>query len=326
MSSVLALCGGLLAVLASARLFTNGLEWFGRRSGMAHAALGSVFAALGTALPEASIAVLAAVGLGRASTGDAVSIGAILGAPLLLATLGFALLGAGALRRDGRALQVDGFGLQRDLVFFLLTFGTATACGLVGAGRLLRAVVGLVLVAAYVLFVVRVLARAGDEDAAAADPAPLLFARSPGSSWRAIAIQLAAAVAVMLSGAELFVHTLSGLAVRLGVSGFVLSALVAPLATELPETVNSVVWTSQGKDTLAVANVTGAMVLQGAVIPAIGMWFTPWRFSTTEGVAALLALAAAAGILVAFRATRRLQPWVLVAAGGLYALFAFWVF
>ena len=321
--SVLALCGGLLAVLVSARLFTNGLEWFGRRSGMAHAALGSVFAALGTALPEASIAVLAAVGLGRASTGDAVSIGAILGAPLLLATLGFALLGVGSLRRGGRALQIDGPALQRDLVFFLLTFGTGTACGFLGSGRLLRAVAGLVLVSTYVLFVVRVLARAGTEDAAAADPAPLLFARGMTASWRTIGVQLAAAVAVMLSGAELFVHTLSGLALRLGVSGFVLSALVAPLATELPETVNSVVWTSQGKDTLAVANVTGAMVLQGAVIPAVGMWFTPWHFSPSESLAALLALAAAAGVLLAFRLTGRLQPWVLVAAGGLYAAFVF---
>lgn len=320
--SVLALCGGLLAVLASARLFTNGLEWFGRRSGMAHAALGTVFAALGTALPEASIAVLAAVGLGRASTGDAVSIGAILGAPLLLSTLGFALLGVGSLRRGGRTLAVDGAALQRDLALFLLTFGAATACGLLGAGRFLRAAVGLALVGGYLLFVVRVLARSGVEDAAAADPGPLLFARRSTASWRAIGVQLAAAMVVMLGGAELFVHTLSGLAVQLGMSGFVLSALVAPLATELPETVNSLVWTSQGKDTLAAANVTGAMVLQGAVIPAVGMWFTPWKFSGSEDLAALVALAAAAGVLIVFRCTGRLQPWVLVAAGGLYVAFA----
>ncbi len=41
--------------------------------------------------------------------------------------------------------------------------------------------------------------------------------------------------------------------------------LVAPIATELPEKFNAVIWIRQGKDTLAMGNITGAMVFQASI-------------------------------------------------------------
>ena len=57
---------GILAVafvviLAGAELFTNGIEWFGRKLGLAEGAVGSVLAAVGTALPETMIPIVAIV-------------------------------------------------------------------------------------------------------------------------------------------------------------------------------------------------------------------------------------------------------------------------
>lgn len=332
--AIVQLLAGLLAVLISAWLFTNALEWFGLRARVSPAALGSVFAAVGTALPEATIAVLAAVGpaAAPAGVGDAVSIGAVLGAPLLLATLGFTVLGVGGLRAGRSALRVPRAGLRRDLIFFLCTFGAACLLGAGAAPAAVRLPLGATLVVAYAVFIRRTLAQAPQTDGAAgAAPGRLLFGALGGRgrdrgrpSWWAIAAQLGVALAVMFAGAELFVHTLTGVAAALGLSGFVLAALVAPLATELPETVNSLVWLGQGKDALAAGNVTGAMVLQGAVIPAVGMWFTPWAFDQPEAVAAGVALLGALVVLVGFVRRGRLSPWLLVSTGILYVGFLAW--
>lgn len=331
LGAVARLAAGLLAVLFSARLFTNGLEWFGRRAGVAHAALGSVFAALGTALPEGSIAVLAALAPGRAGAGvgDAVSLGAVLGAPLLLSTLGFALLGLGVLRA-GRGLAVPPRGWRGDLVFFLSLFGPAALLGVAGAPPAWRWPLGAALLLAYAVFVLRALAREGAAPPAvgeAQQPLLLQFRRRAGTppAWPAIALQILLAMAVMFVGAELFVHTLTALSARLGLSGFVLAALIAPLATELPETANSLVWLAQGKDALAAGNVSGALVLQGAVIPALGMWFTPWAFGPAEGVAALVALLCALFVWLLARPGSRLPAWVLLLPGLAYLGFVAWV-
>jgi len=55
-----------------------------------------------------------------------------------------------------------------------------------------------------------------------------------------------------------------------------LSLLIIPIATELPEKVNSILWIRKQKDTLAFGNITGAMVFQGTLLPAIGISLTPW--------------------------------------------------
>jgi cation:H+ antiporter len=36
-------------------------------------------------------------------------------------------------------------------------------------------------------------------------------------------------------------------------------------------------WIRKGKDTLAFGNITGAMVFQGTLLPAIGIMLTPWE-------------------------------------------------
>ncbi|MBC7106121.1 MAG: sodium:calcium antiporter, partial [Firmicutes bacterium] len=90
------LAASLGLILAGAKLFTNGVEWLGRKLGWGDNAVGSILAALGTALPESMIPVVAILfGSGEAS--DAVGVGAILGAPFMLSTAGFFLVGLASL-------------------------------------------------------------------------------------------------------------------------------------------------------------------------------------------------------------------------------------
>jgi hypothetical protein len=67
MSSVLLLPSSFAILLAGALLFTNAIEWFGAKVGLGQGAVGSVLAAVATALPESLIPVVAIVG---AEAGD----------------------------------------------------------------------------------------------------------------------------------------------------------------------------------------------------------------------------------------------------------------
>ncbi|MEK9940736.1 MAG: sodium:calcium antiporter, partial [Methylotenera sp.] len=92
-----------------------------------------------------------------------------------------------------------------------------------------------------------------------------------------IVLQLLLGLALLVAGAKGFIHGVEEASAILGISALLLSLLIIPIATELPEKVNSVLWIRKGKDTLAFGNITGAMVFQGTLLPAIGIMLTPWE-------------------------------------------------
>src|SRR4030066_1589361 len=91
-----------------------------------------------------------------------------------------------------------------------------------------------------------------------------------------ILVQLALGLALLVTGAKGFIHGVEAAAPIIGISALLLSLLIIPIATELPEKVNSILWIRKRKDTLAFGNITGAMVFQGTLLPAIGISLTPW--------------------------------------------------
>src|SRR5437879_12242837 len=73
-------------ILGGAAVFTNGVEWLGRRLGISDGAIGSILAGIATALPETLIPVIA-IFAGTGETESQIGLGAILGAPMMLSTL-----------------------------------------------------------------------------------------------------------------------------------------------------------------------------------------------------------------------------------------------
>jgi cation:H+ antiporter len=313
-----------MVILAGALLFTNAVEWIGHRLELGEGAVGSLLAAVGTAMPETLIAIVALVG---ATKSEDVAVGAIVGAPFLLATLAMGLVGLTAYlyrdRRRGIELDASVPTLDRDLMFFLVFFGLALALGL-GAPEEVRIPAGLLFFAAYPIYVWRTLVRGG-----AIQPEetlnPLIMDRGPSRgtdpSIAIAVVQFLVGLGAMVGGAHLFVEELLKVAEDLGVEAIVLSLILAPLATELPEKVNSFFWVREGKDSLALGNITGAMVFQSVIPVGIGLIFTDWDLTGNAALSVGLGLAGGVIAYWALRLRDRFELPAVLAWLALYAAF-----
>jgi cation:H+ antiporter len=131
-------------------------------------------------------------------------------------------------------------------------------------------------------------------------------------------VQVALALACIVGGARLFIIAVDEIGRDLGVAPLAFSLLVAPLATELPEKFNSVIWIRRGKDTLAMGNMTGAMVFQSSFPVTVGLLLTPWVLQGTALVAAVVALVAGGVLWLSLRVRGRLSAPLLLLQGVFY--------
>lgn len=316
----LLLAASFALLLGGAIVFTNAVEWAGVRLGLGAGAVGSILAAVATALPESVIPIVAILGGGQ---GGDVAIGAILGAPFLLATLAMLLVGLSTHlfsgRRDqGADLEVHPPTTARDLVVFAVFLTIALLLGLIGT-QPVRVVAAVVFVIAYGLYVWRTIAHGGESGE---EPKSLYFDPTKGDppSNLAIILQVVAGIAAIVGGAELFVTEVEHLAHSAGIPALVLALILAPLATELPEKANSILWTRRGKDALAVGNITGALVFQSMIPVAVGMAFTPWVLSGASVVAIVCALLGGGLALLLVRRRQRfttpaMAGWAILYVG-----------
>jgi len=140
-----------------------------------------------------------------------------------------------------------------------------------------------------------------------------------------VTFQVVIALACIILGAFVFVDAVGTISNQLGVDEALLALVIAPIATELPEKFNSIIWVRQGKDTLAMGNITGAMVFQSAIPTVIALLFAGAAWSVTEGT--LLAFGSAgiafASVLVIFGAGRKgeLRGRRLLVGGAFYVLY-----
>ncbi|MGC7845895.1 sodium:calcium antiporter [Desulforudis sp. 1088] len=304
-----------LVILAGAKFFTNGVEWLGTKLGLARGAVGSILAALGTALPETMIPVVAIL-LGGGGVGEEVGVGAILGAPFMLATMGFVVIGGTTIlvNRERRAYVRPQPALaRRDLGFFLGAYMLAVTAAFLPQEY--RIYVVALLLGGYACFVACALTQ-GERCGTSDNLQPLAVApRVLDPPLALVTGQVIVAFTMIVFGAKVFVESIGTLSYQFGIAPFVFALLVAPVATELPELTNSIIWIKERKDTLAVGNVTGAMVFQSSVVPSIGIAFTSWHLTPAACLSAVLALVSA---LLAYRWVGRrrcLNGWMMVAMG-----------
>ena len=316
-----------VAIVVAAAFFTNAVEILGGRLNLGAGAVGSVLAAVGTALPETMIpivAVIASLLTGSDAAGD-IGVGAILGAPFLLATLAMFVVGVSVLtfqrrRETDDDVVIDMGTAKRDMLYFLVFFALGAAAGLVPLPFYVKVALAIVLMVAYGLYVLQTIKHGGEQEEDPPQNLTLWPSSSEAPTW-AVAAQVLGTIAVMGAGAHFFVHAVEHLSKSVGIPAGLIALVLAPLATELPEKFNSVIWLRKNKDTLALGNIAGAMVFQSSVPVAVGLVFTSWRLDFLSILSAVLALLGGAYLYLLLMRQKQMEGEHLLVGGALYAVF-----
>ena len=329
----------LVVILVGAELFTNGIEWVGRKLRLGQGAVGSVLAAVGTALPETMIPIIAIGFGGRGDHTDAVGIGAILGAPFMLSTLAMFVTGIGVIafrrqRATATRMVVDTTVLVHDIRYFVVAYSIAIGAAFLPEGsEPIRLLIAAVLLGIYAWYVKGHLDAEGHDDDEELEPLRLHRLDRAGHRLDPdvprmviVAAQVLLALVCIIGGAYLFVGAVDRLAASVGVSELLLALVIAPIATELPEKFNSLLWVRRGKDTLAMGNITGAMVFQSAIptVVALVLAGDSWRVgpdSTLAFMSAAIAFVAVAAVFLPMWRSARLDGRALLVGGVLYAAY-----
>jgi len=322
--SIVMLAVSLVIILGACYVFVNAIECLGKTLNLHQGIVGSILAAIGTALPETLIPIIAIFFAKGAHASD-VGIGAIAGAPFMLATLGFfvtgfsVLLYAGAGKRSKR-MNVDCRVICKDLTFFIIIYGAAVTTSFFYQIVWLKIIIAIVLLLSYSLYLKLIVSAQAD----LLENVDVLYlkkyAKLPDTiPW--ISLQLLVSLVVIVGGANLFITYVQELSLAIGVAPLILSLIVTPIATELPEKLNSIIWVGKSKETLAIGNITGAMVFQSCFPVVFGMLFTPWHLEGITLISAGLALLGAGVNLAALRIFKVMNPYILMTGGVLYAVF-----
>ena len=337
--------GAFALILFGAEVFTNGVEWLGIKLNMSEGATGSILAAIGTATPETLIPIVAILFTNSVDS-DEIGVGAILGAPFMLGTLVMLLIGLTAFllrRRRGRdTLRVDTAHATRDMSFFLVLYTIALALALLPSElHFLKGYVGWIFLPSYFLYLFLVLrtpskSRLDIEEEQEEEEA---FEKLSFASWLhrvgvavvetrppfwLVLAQTVISFGAIVLGARFFANFVEDFSHAMNFNTLLVALVLAPLATELPEAANSLIWTKDGKDVIALGNVAGAMVFQSTIPVTIGVLLTPWQLGNFGTVAAVFALISGALIWIQLRMRARenaLPVSALMLGGSLYVVF-----
>jgi cation:H+ antiporter len=330
----------LLAIITACTVFTNAVEWLGHKLNLSEGVVGSLFAAVGTALPETLVPIIALVsglvaGSGiSAEASHEIGVGAILGAPFMLATLAMMVTALGVLvavargRRD-TTLHINPQLYLFDMRYFLLAFGMGVGASFLPAYSWLRWVTAALLLLVYLRYVL-VLLRHEDSsletDVETHLPPLYLAPKQPEPALWLINTQIIIGLMGIIWAAHAFVHEVQTLSQLWQVPAFLLSMIIIPIATELPEKFNSVMWVQAKKDQLALGNLTGAMVFQSCIPVAIGVAFTPWVLDASAWISVAITLASVLIMMVTVRYAPPRLWWTVMLGGGVgYLAFVAWI-
>jgi cation:H+ antiporter len=311
-----------IAIYLACEYFVNSIEWCGHHLNMGATAVGTVLAAFGTALPECAVTFTAVV-FGNTPQAKDIGVGAAMGGPLVLATIAYAVVGFALwknhqkLQRNNHDVIVDYQRLGRDQLTFFAIFIIKVALGLFAFS--IKPLLGILFLVAYGAYVWREIAI--EETNSEEEELEPLKLRPNNATLGWATLQALTAITVIAIASHTFVAQLEFIGVAFGLSPHLVALLLSPVATELPEIMNALIWVRQGKENLALANISGAMMIQATIPSALGLFFTPWLFDRaliSSGVVTALAIF----ILWHFFKSSRVDSRKLTLIGLLYGVFA----
>jgi cation:H+ antiporter len=218
----------------------------------------------------------------------------------------------------GQPIDVNVQRLGRDQSWFLLIFILKISLGFVAFA--IKPWLGWAFLVAYALYTWSEIRHKDDESEGEPEPLKIQPSRPVPSAALAV-IQTLVALAAIFAASHVFVSQLAVVGPWLGIPSAVVALLLSPIATELPETMNAIIWIRQGKHRLALANISGAMMIQATIPTALGLFFTPWLFDRALALAAGITAVALLGLMILLR-RNALTPLRLAAFAAFYLIFA----
>jgi cation:H+ antiporter len=319
---IILLIASLLLILGCCAVFVNAVEKIGESFHLHQGIIGSILAAVGTALPETIIPIIA-IFFAKGGHGHEIGIGAIAGAPFMLATLAFFITGIAVivftlLGKRKLAMTPDPTCITRDLTFFLIFYGIAVSTTFFHHMIALKAIVAVCLLLSYGIYLKWTVSHECEGIGGVEMLYLTRFLKLPQNRFWIIT-QVVLSLCVLVLGAHFFITYVQALSVACGVAPLVLSLVITPIATEMPEKLNSIIWVGRKKDTLALGNITGAMVFQSCFPVVFGMLFTNWDLRGVTMVSAALAFVSALTVMLWVRLKKSLNPFILLGGGVFYA-------
>lgn len=316
---------GIAVILSGCELFANGVECLGERLGLSHAASGSLLAAVGTALPETLLPILALL-FGSGIHRESIAIGAILGSPFMIATVALFLTGFTSIilrimKKKERAVhKVNLAAMRSQLSFFIVIMAGTLIVSLLKI-QLVNYMYAFIILFIYTRFIKSELRHTTEDGEEYSEQFYFGFIMACPRSYFWIMAQVLTGLMLIIIGAHIFVNYLTLLSIKSGVPSLILALLIAPVATELPEIFNSISWTIKQKDTLAISNITGAMVFQSTIPVSIGLFFTSWHLGTTEMLNIFFTLFITAIIFFDILIKKKLSSFLLLTGGIFYLIY-----
>lgn len=280
----------IIAIIYTCQFFTNAIEHLGSKLKLGNSAIGSILAVIGTSLPETVVPLVAIFGAilfkTNISAGENVALGAIIGSPFMLNTLALFVVGCVVFvlylskKREKTDLKLNYKNVLRDCKYFLVAYIPAILCTFLENNYQKYCIV-LYLFIIYFVFVFRTILKS-KENYTEQELDELIISKIPflkNMKFFAIILQIFLSLLSLIVFSHLFVCEIENFSRILKISPLILSLVITPFATELPECVNSVIWTKTGKDDLAIANILGGTIFQATITMSIGILLTDWKFT-----------------------------------------------
>ena len=275
----------LLSIVLACNLFTNSIENLGKKFNLDKSATGSILAAVGTALPETILPLIAIFSIkGNAADGVEIGTGAILGSSFLLSAFALFISALAFIffqkQKLKSPLNINFENFSRDYKFFIFAYFLAITSTFINEKNI-KIIIGAFLICYWIFYAIKTISKSNENEIEENCP-NLYFAFSNKNLEKnlfIILLQTIFSLFLLFIFSKLFVDEIQTFSMLTKISPLVVSLVLSPLATELPEITNSIIWIKNKKDSLAISNITGAMVYQASICTSIGIIFTDWKFS-----------------------------------------------
>ena len=268
----MALLTGVVLTMMGSFTFINGIEYLAYKFRWSQTFLGSVISPIITSTPELIVFTLALILYGY----EDVSIGTILGEPLIVSTLIYSTILLLAIasyvfkRRLNYNLHVDR-ALKMPYIIFTVCFLIVLITTFIG-NIVVRYFISACLLLTYIAYI-HLMYRV--ESFLIEEVEKPYFSKIL-NPLIASTLQVITSICLMYLGSELMISNVKILAVKLNLSSIGVTIIVIPIATVLPEAITSILWSIKGRDTIALGCLIGEEVLYSTFYPALAFLVTDW--------------------------------------------------